>query len=37
MANFSIDDLLNLESTKLSRDLSGYITYLYGAPKVKSC
>lgn len=34
MANFSIDDLLNLEPSKLSRDLTGYITYLYSAPKV---
>ena len=34
MANFSIDDLLNLEPSKISRDLSGYITYVFGAPKV---
>lgn len=34
MANFSIDDLLNLEPSKISRDLSGYITYIFGAPKV---
>lgn len=34
MANFSIDDLLNLQPTQLSRDLSGYVTYVYGAPKV---
>ena len=27
-------DLLNLEPTKVSRDLSGYITYIYGVPKV---
>ena len=34
MANFTIDDILNLEPSKISRDLSGYITYLFGAPKV---
>lgn len=34
MANFTIDDLLNLEPSKVSRDLTGYITYVYGAPKV---
>ena len=34
MANFDIDDLLNLEPSKISRDLSGYITYIFGAPKV---
>lgn len=34
MANFSLDDLLNLEPTKLSRDLTGYLTYVYGQPKV---
>lgn len=34
MASFSIDDLLNLEPSTVSRDLSGYITYLYGSPKV---
>lgn len=27
-------DLLNLQPTKVSRDLSGYITYIYGVPKV---
>ena len=27
-------DLLNLKPHQISRDLSGYITYLYGAPKV---
>lgn len=27
-------DLLNIEPHKISRDLSGYITYIYGAPKV---
>jgi hypothetical protein len=26
-------DLLNLKPHKVSRDLSGYITYIYGAPK----
>lgn len=26
-------DLLNLQPNKVSRDLSGYITYIYGAPK----
>ena len=30
----TLDDLINLESTTLSRDLTGYITYVYGAPKV---
>lgn len=34
MASFTLDDLLNIEPSKVSRDLSGYITYLYGAPKV---
>lgn len=34
MANFTLDDLLNLEPTQLSRDLTGYITYVYGSPKV---
>ena len=34
MANFDIDDLLGLEPSTISRDLSGYITYVYGAPKV---
>lgn len=34
MANFDLDDLLNLEPSKISRDLSGYITYVFGAPKV---
>lgn len=27
-------NLLALEPHKVSRDLSGYITYVYGAPKV---
>ena len=27
-------DLLNIQPHKVSRDLSGYITYIYGAPKV---
>ena len=26
-------NLLNLQPHKVSRDLSGYITYIYGAPK----
>ena len=26
-------DLLSIEPNKVSRDLSGYITYIYGAPK----
>jgi hypothetical protein len=26
-------DLLGLTPNKVSRDLSGYITYIYGAPK----
>lgn len=34
MANFSLDDLLNLEPSKISRDLTGYITYVFGPPKV---
>lgn len=34
MANFDLDDLLALEPSKISRDLSGYITYVFGAPKV---
>lgn len=34
MANFTLEDLLNLEPTTLSRDLTGYLTYVYGAPKV---
>ena len=27
-------DLLNIEKTKVSRDLSGYVTYLFSAPKI---
>lgn len=27
-------NLLNLQPNVVSRDLSGYITYIYGAPKV---
>ena len=34
MANFDLDDLLNIEPSKISRDLTGYITYIFGAPKV---
>lgn len=34
MANFTLDDLLNLEPSTVSRDLTGYITYIYGSPKV---
>lgn len=34
MANFDVESLLNLEPSKVSRDLSGYITYLYAAPKI---
>lgn len=30
----TLDDLLNIEPSKVSRDLSTYITYLYGAAKV---
>jgi hypothetical protein len=26
-------DLLGIQPHKVSRDLSGYITYIYGAPK----
>lgn len=28
-------DLLNIQPTKVSRDLSGYIIYMYGSPKVR--
>ena len=35
MATFDLDSLLNLEESKISRDLSGYITYVFGAPKVR--
>lgn len=31
----TLDDLLNLEPTTVSRDLSSYITYIYGAQKVR--
>ena len=31
MANFDIEDLLNIEPSTISRDLSGYITYVYVA------
>lgn len=34
MANFDLDSLLNLEPSSISRDLSGYLTYIYGSPKV---
>lgn len=27
-------NLLNIQPHKVSRDLSGYITYIYGAPRV---
>ena len=27
-------DLLSLKPHKVSRDLSGYVTYIYGPPKV---
>ena len=27
-------NLLGIEPHKVSRDLSGYITYIYGAPKL---
>lgn len=27
-------NLLNLKPHQVSRDLSGYITYIYGAPRV---
>ena len=30
----SLDDLLNIQPSVVSRDLTGYITYLYGAAKV---
>jgi len=32
---FTLEDLLNLEPSKVSRELSGYITYIYGQPKVR--
>ena len=35
MANFTLDDLLTLEASTLSRDLTGYLTYVYGSPKVR--
>lgn len=28
-------DILNLTPHKVSRDLSGYITYIYGPPKTR--
>ena len=28
-------NLLNIKPHEVSRDLSGYITYLYGIPKVR--
>lgn len=28
-------DLLGIQPHKVSRDLSGYITYIYGAPKTR--
>lgn len=28
-------NLLNLQPHKVSRDLSGYITYIYGRPKTR--
>lgn len=34
MAAFSLEDLLELQPSTISRDLSGYITYIFGAPKV---
>lgn len=34
MATFDLDSILNLEESKISRDLSGYITYVFGSPKV---
>lgn len=34
MANFTLDSLINMEPSVVSRDLSGYITYVFGAPKV---
>lgn len=35
MASFSLDDLVNLAPSTVSRDLSGYITYIYGSAKVR--
>lgn len=34
MASFSLEDLISLEPSSVSRDLTGYITYIYGSPKV---
>lgn len=34
MANFTLDSLINMKPSVVSRDLSGYITYLYSAPKI---
>mgnify|MGYP000242502502 CR=1 FL=1 len=34
MANFTLDSLINMEPSVVSRDLSGYITYIYSAPKI---
>lgn len=33
--SFTLEDLVNLEPSKVSRDLSGYLTYIYGQPKVR--
>ena len=32
MATFDLESILNLEESKISRDLSGYITYIFGSP-----
>lgn len=34
MANFSLDDILNIQPSVVSRDLSSYIIYLYGKNKI---
>lgn len=30
MASFTLDDLINIQPSTVSRDLSGYISYIYG-------
>lgn len=34
MASFNLDDLLNTQPSTVSRDLTGYITFVYGEPKI---
>lgn len=35
MASFSLDDLLNTQPSTVSRDLTGYITFVYGEPNAE--